>query len=59
MKSKEEVQKFADIAKENGGDYFMAEYNKQYDFMFCYEVSDPDGNVLEPIFMDLTKFPQN
>jgi predicted lactoylglutathione lyase len=58
MNSKEEVQKFADIAKENGGEYFMSEFNKNLDFMFTYEVSDPDGNVWEPVFMDMSKFPQ-
>lgn len=59
MDSKEEVQKFADIAKENGGSYFEAEPNKGLDFMFGLEVSDLDGHTLEPFFMDVSKFPSN
>lgn len=50
--SKEQVQKFADTAKANGGDYFIAEQNKDLDFMFGYEVHDLDGNTLEPVWMD-------
>lgn len=52
MDSKEEVQKFADTAKANGGNYFIAEQNKDLDFMFGYEVQDLDGNTLEPVWMD-------
>jgi predicted lactoylglutathione lyase len=59
MSSKEEVDKFANIAKENGGSFFMAEPNKGLDFMYGLEVSDPDGNTWEPFFMDVSKFPQN
>lgn len=59
LESREAVQKFADTAKENGGDYFMAEPNKDLDFMFGLEVSDPDGNVLEPVWMDENFDPQN
>ena len=55
--SKEEVQKFADIAKTNGGDYFEAEPNKGLDFMFGLEVTDLDGHTLEPFYMDMSKFP--
>jgi uncharacterized protein len=58
MDSKEKVQKFADIAKANGGSYFMAEPNKEMgDMMFCYEVTDLDGHALVPTFMDMSKFP--
>ena len=57
LDSKAEVQNFADIAKANGGDYYIAEPNQGLDFMFCYEVTDPDGHILEPLFMDITKFP--
>lgn len=42
-------------AKANGGDYFVAEPNKDLNFMFGYEVLDPDGNQLEPVWMDMTK----
>jgi uncharacterized protein len=59
LDSKEEVQKFADIAKANGGSYFEAEPNKGLDFMFGLEVTDLDGHTLEPFFMDITKFPGN
>ena len=52
IETKEEVQKFADTAKANGGDYFMADHNKDLDFMFGYEVQDLDGNTLEPVWMD-------
>jgi predicted lactoylglutathione lyase len=57
LDSREEVQKFADIAKANGGDWFEAEPNKGLDFMFGLEVTDLDGHCLEPFFMDTTKFP--
>ncbi len=52
LDSKEAVQQFADTAKSNGGNYFVAPPNEGLDFMFCYEVEDPDGNVLEPVWMD-------
>ncbi len=57
LDSKSEVQNFADIAKTNGGSYYVAEPNQGLDFMFGYEVSDLDGHTLEPFFMDITKFP--
>jgi uncharacterized protein len=57
MHSKVEVQKFADIAKANGGSYFMAQPNKEMgDMMFGYEVTDLDGHTIEPFFMDMSKF---
>lgn len=52
MDSREAVQQFADTAKANGGDYHMAAPNEGLDFMFSYEVEDPDGNVIEPVWMD-------
>lgn len=52
LESREAVQKFGDTAKANGGDYFIADPNKDLDFMFGLEVSDPDGNILEPVWMD-------
>lgn len=55
--SKEAVQQFADTAKSLGGDYFEADFNKQYDFLFTLEVTDLDGHTLEPNFMDTSKFP--
>lgn len=59
MSSREDVDKFASIAKENGGDFFEAEPNKGLDFMYGLEVSDPDGNTVEPFYMDLSKIPTN
>ncbi len=55
--SREEVQKFADTAKALGGSYFVAEPNKELDFMYCLEVTDLDGHTIEPTFMDMTKIP--
>ena len=57
VSSREDVDKFARIAKENGGSFFEAEPNKGLDFMYGLEVSDPDGNSMEPFFMDLSKLP--
>lgn len=58
LESKEAVQQFADTAKANGGNYFVAPPNEGLDFMFSYEVEDPDGNVLEPVWMDPNFNPQ-
>lgn len=52
LDSKEALQKFADTAKENGGDYFKAGPGAPEDMMFGYEVLDPDGNQLEPVWMN-------
>ena len=59
LDSREEVQKFADTAKANGGSYFEAEPNKGLDFMFGLEVTDLDGHTLEPVFMDLSILPSS
>lgn len=56
--SREAVQQFADTAKVNGGNYFVARPNEGLDFMFSYEVEDPDGNVLEPVWMGPSFNPQ-
>lgn len=58
LDSKEAVQKFADTAKENGGDYFKAGPEVPEDMMFGYEVVDPDGNQLEPVWMNAEFNPQ-
>ena len=50
--SKEEVQKFADTAKENGGDVYKVDMGIPEDMMFGYEVSDLDGNHWEPLWMN-------
>lgn len=51
LDSKEAVQKFADTAKENGGDYFKVDMGMPEDQMFGYEVEDPDGHHWEPVWM--------
>lgn len=56
--SREAVQQFADTAKANGGTYHSAKPNEDLDFMFSYEVQDPDGNTLEPVWMDPNFDPQ-
>lgn len=58
LDSREAVQHFADTAKANGGDYHMAPPNEGLDFMFGLEIEDPDGNVLEPVWMDPNFDPQ-
>lgn len=56
--SKEEVQKFAETAKANGGDFFKGEYGAPEDMMFGYEVLDLDGNQWEPVWMNPDFNPQ-
>jgi uncharacterized protein len=55
--SREDVDKFVTTAKSFGSNCYIAEPNKGLDFMYSYEVEDPDGHILEPFFMDITKFP--
>ena len=50
--SKEEVQSFADTAKQNGGDFFAVDSGVPADMMFGYEVLDPDGHTWEPLWMN-------
>jgi uncharacterized protein len=58
--SKEEVDKFCKAAKEAGGRVYTNKYNEEVaaDFMYSFEVEDTDGYILEPVFMDVSKFPQ-
>lgn len=58
MDSKEDVQKFADAAKANGGDYYKGSYGMPEDMMFGYEVLDLDGNQWEPVWMSPNFNPQ-
>lgn len=51
LESKEEVQRFADTAKANGGEYFKVDSGVSEDMMFGFEVLDPDGNQWEPLWM--------
>lgn len=59
LDSREEVQKFADTAKANGGDYFRVEMGAPEEMMFGYEVLDPDGNQLEPVWMNADFNPES
>ncbi|HEX5797369.1 MAG TPA: VOC family protein [Candidatus Saccharimonadales bacterium] len=59
LDSKEAVQKFADTAKANGGDYFRVDMGLSEDMMFGYEVLDPDGNQWEPVWMNPEFNPEN
>jgi hypothetical protein len=59
FESKEAVQKFADTAKANGGEYFKVDYGMSEDMMFGYEVLDLDGNQWEPIWMSTNFTPQS
>lgn len=58
LDSKEAVQKFADTAKANGGDYYKIDMGVPDDQMFGYEVEDLDGNHWEPIWMTSDFNPQ-
>jgi predicted lactoylglutathione lyase len=51
LNSKEAVQKFADTAKQNGGNYYKVDMGVPEDAMFGLEVTDPDGNHWEPVWM--------
>lgn len=50
--SKEAVQQFADVAKQNGGNYYSVDMGTPAEMMFSLEVSDPDGNTWEPMWMN-------
>jgi uncharacterized protein len=58
MESKEAVQKFADTAKQNGGNIYRVKTSVPEDMMFGYEVEDPDGNTWEPVWMNSDFNPQ-
>lgn len=61
LDSKEEVDKFCENATKAGGRVYENEFNKENAgyFMYGFEVEDPDGYILEPMFMDLSKIPQS
>jgi predicted lactoylglutathione lyase len=52
LDSKEAVQKFAETAKQNGGDYYQVDMGTPENMMFGLEVLDPDGNHWEPVWMN-------
>jgi predicted lactoylglutathione lyase len=56
--SKEEVQKFANTAKTNGGSFYQVENGLPPDMMFGYEVVDLDGHLWEPMWMNPDFNPQ-
>ncbi|MEI6729268.1 MAG: VOC family protein [bacterium] len=58
--SKEEVDDFCAKAKAAGGRVYENKYNQEVasDFMYSFEVEDTDGYILEPVYMDASKFPQ-
>ena len=58
LDSKEDVQKFADTAKQNGGNSYRVDMGVSEDMMFGYEVLDPDGNHWEPVWMSPNFNPQ-
>lgn len=51
MDSIEEVKKFAQTAKENGGDFYHVELGMSEEQMYELEVKDPDGNILSAAWM--------
>ena len=48
LESADAVNKFAETAKANGGDFYKVDMGMSEDQMFGLEVQDPDGNTLEP-----------
>jgi uncharacterized protein len=52
LESKDAVQKFAATAQENGG-HVYANSAQDQDNMFGLSVEDPDGNLWEPMWMDM------
>lgn len=54
--SKGEVDEFVEKAKKAGGRVYKNDYNKQYDFMYTFEVEDIDGYIWEPTYMDTSAF---
>lgn len=53
LNSRAEVEKFAETAKNNGGDYYHVEINIPEDQMYELEVADPDGNILSASWMNM------
>ncbi|MEI5995326.1 VOC family protein [Candidatus Enterococcus mansonii] len=53
MESADAVRKFAETAKANGGDFYQVDMGMPEDQMFGLEVQDPDGNSLEPTWMNM------
>lgn len=60
LDSKEEVDEFCAKAKNAGGRVYENKFNQEIagDFMYTFEVEDTEGYILEPAFMDISKFSQ-
>ncbi len=52
FESKEEVQQFADTAKNNGGTVYSVDSGTPEGAMFGFEVTDIDGHLWEPLWMN-------
>jgi uncharacterized protein len=61
LDSREAVDNFCAKAKAAGGRVYINKFNQDNagEFMYTFEVEDPDGYILEPVFMDVSKFPRN
>jgi uncharacterized protein len=61
LESRQAVDEFCKNAKLAGGRVYENEFNKKVagDFMYTFEVEDLDGYILEPGFMDSSKFPSD
>lgn len=51
LNSKAAVRKFVDNASNYGGNSYKIDNGVSEDMMFGYAVLDPDGNLLEPVWM--------
>ena len=60
LESKEAVDVFCERATAAGGRVYINTFNQEIasDFMYTFEVEDPDGYILEPAYMDISKFPK-
>lgn len=52
LDSIEAVKNFGDIAKANGGSYHFVDIGMPEEQMYALEVQDPDGNTIEPLWMN-------
>ncbi len=60
LESKEAVDEFCAKATSAGGRVYENKFNQEMagDFMYTFEVEDTEGYILEPSFMDVSKFLQ-
>lgn len=58
LESKEAVDVFCKNATAAGGRVYINAFNQEVasDFMYSFEVEDPDGYILEPSYMDMSTF---